>query len=92
MSPKQGEGGLSRPMNALEAILEAIERGAKHVSATLLSFAVSKRVITLEEGEKLAEAALHDPQTICEAVAPMMEEAGLMTQKQVVRILGGEPS
>ncbi len=62
------------------------------MSATLLAFAVSKEVITLEEGEKLAEAALNDPQTICEALAPKLEEAGLMTQEQVVRILGGEPS
>ena len=79
-------------MNALEAILQAMERGPDQVPATLLAFAVSKRIITLEEGEVLAEAALNDPQTICEALAPMMEEAGLMTKDQVLRILGGEPS
>ena len=79
-------------MNALEAVLDALEHGPEHVSATLLAFAVSKRVITLEEGENLAAAALHDPQIICEALAPMMEEAGLITQEQVVRILGGKPS
>ncbi len=79
-------------MNALEAVLEAIERGPEHVSATLLALAVTKEVITLEEAEKLAQAAISDPQTICEALAPELEEAGLMTQEQVVRILGGEPS
>ena len=79
-------------MDALEAILKAMERGPEHVSATLLALAVTNEVITLEEGEKLAEAALKDPQTICEALAPMMEAAGLMTHEQVVRILGGEPS
>ena len=79
-------------MNALEAILKAMEHGPEHVPATLLAFAVTKEVITLEEGEKLAQAALSDPQTICEALAPKLEEAGLMTQEQVVRILGGEPS
>ncbi len=76
----------------MEAVLEAMERGPRHVSAALLALAVTKEVITLEEGEKLAEAALHDPQTICEALAPRLEEAGLMTQEQVVRILGGEPN
>jgi len=79
-------------VNAFEAVLAALELGPEHVSATLLAFAVSKSVITLEVGEKLAEAAPNDPQTICEALAPMMEAAGLMTQEQVVRILGGEPS
>ena len=80
-------------MNAIEGILDAIEQGPEHVSAALLAFAVSKEVNhPLEEGEKLAETALQDPQTICEALAPMMEEAGLMPQEQVVRILGGEPS
>ncbi len=34
-------------MNALEAVLDAIERGPEHVSATLLALAVSKEVITL---------------------------------------------
>ena len=79
-------------MNALEAILKALEQGPEHVSAALLAFAVSKRIITLEEGENLAAAALNDPQTICEALAPKLEEAGLMTQEQVIRRLGGEPS
>ncbi len=64
-------------MNALETILDAMEHGPKHVSATLLALAVSKGVITLEEGEKLAAAAINDPQTICEALAPKLEEAGL---------------
>ena len=79
-------------MNALEAILEAFQRGPEHVSAALLALAVTKKVITLEEGEKLAQAAISDPQTICEALAPKLEEARLMTQDQVVRILVRVPS
>ena len=54
-------------MDATEAVLAAVDRGPKHVSAVLLAFAVDKGVITLEEGEELADAALGDPQTICEA-------------------------
>jgi hypothetical protein len=79
-------------MNSLETILDAVEQGPAHVSAALLAFAVSKRIITLEEGEVLAEVALSDPQTICEALCPKLMEAGLVTPEQVVRILGGEPS
>ena len=79
-------------MNALEAVLKAMEHGPEQVSAALLALAVTKEVITLEEGEKLAKAAISDPQTICEALAPKLEEAGLITGEQVVRILGGEPS
>ena len=51
-------------MDALEAILEAMEHRPDHVSATLLALAVSNEVLTLEEGENLAAAALNDPQTI----------------------------
>ena len=79
-------------MDAKEAVLAALDRGPKHVSAVLLAFAVKKGVITLEEGEKLADAALGDPQTICEALAPRLEEAGLMSREQVLQIIRGEPS
>lgn len=79
-------------VDALEAVLAPVDRGPMHVSAVLLAFAVDKGVITLEEGEELADAALDDPQTICEAVAPQLEKAGLMSREQVLRILGGEPS
>ena len=79
-------------MDAIEAVLAAVDRGPKQVSAVLLAFAVHKRVITLEEGEELVNAALGDPQTICEALAPRLEEAGLMDRVQVLQILGGEPS
>ena len=79
-------------MDAVEAVLAAVDRGSEQVSAVPLAFAVEKGVITLEEGEELADVALDDPQTICEAAAPRLEEAGLMSREQVLRILGGEPS
>ncbi len=46
----------------------------------------------LQEAEELSRTAVGDPQTICEAPAPRLEEAGLMDREQVLRILGGEPS
>ena len=79
-------------MDAIEAVLAALDQGPKHVSAVLLAFAVDKGVITLEEGEELAGAALGNPQTICEPLAPLLEKAGLMSREEVLEILGGEPS
>ena len=68
-------------MDAKQAVLAALDKGPKHVSAILLALAVEKGVITLKEGEELADAALGDPQTICEALAPRLEEAGLMSRE-----------
>jgi len=48
-------------MNALEAVLDAIERGPKHVSATLLAFAVNKEVITLEDGRRISSGSSERP-------------------------------
>ncbi len=41
-------------MDAVEAVLAALDQGPKQVSAVLLAFAVDKGVITLDEGEELS--------------------------------------